>query len=247
MIRTYLTSASLFAMALLLVPGCGKKNKDSNNPDGAGDGSSVDGTDGQGDSAGTPSHARGSTATRGGGRNTKARAKSMSAAKPPRKPVEEPASLNGMAVEAWKLESNVLPNFAELGATVALGSVDMVNVADQDASAGFPGMTDLTNNFVLRLSGTINITTEAEYELCINSDDGSQLLLENTVVVDNDGKKDEATEACGLVYLTPGEYQLAIHYFQADGARMALQFAWAQDGGDKALVPSEVLFKPAAR
>ncbi len=242
MIRTHLTSASLFAMALLLVPGCGKKNDETNNPDG------VDGADGgAADGAATPSKARGSTATRGGGRNTKARAKPMNAAKPPRKPAEEPASLNGMAVEAWTLESaNVLPKFESLGNATAMTTVDMVNIADQDASAGFPGLT-LTSNYAARLSGSINITIEAEYEFCINSDDGSQLLLENTIVVDNDGTKDEAAEACALVYLTPGEYQLAIHYFQADGARMALQFAWAQDGGDKQLVPSEVLFKPVAR
>lgn len=246
MIRTYLTSASLFAMALLLVPGCGKKNKDSNNPDGAGDGDVSDGTDGQGDTAETPSKARGSTATRGAGRPTAARAKPMKSDKPPRKP-SEPASLNGMAVEAWPLDSaTMLPDFASLGTPTEKTTVEMVNIADRDAAEGFPGLK-VTSNFAARLSGSINVTVEAEYELCVNSDDGSQLLLENTLLVDNDGVKDEAAEACALVYLTPGEYQLAIHYFQADGPRLALQFAWSQDGGDKELVPSEVLFKPAAR
>lgn len=247
MIRNYLTSASLFAMALLLVPGCGKKNEETNNPDGAGDGDVVDGTDGQGGSAETPSKARGATATRGAGRPTKARATPMNSAKPPRKP-SEPATLNGMAVEAWAIDSaTALPDFSSLGTATEMTTIDMVNIADQDATAGFPGLKKLTENYAVRLNGSINITTEAEYELCINSDDGSQLLLENTLVVDNDGVKDEAAEACALVYLTPGEYQLAIHYFQAQGPRLALQFAWAQDGGDKQLVPSEVLFKPAAR
>jgi len=248
MIRTYLTSASLFAMALLLLPGCGKKNEETNNPDGGGD--VADGSSGDGDTAGTPSRARGSTATRGGGRSTKARAKPMNAAKPPRKPNgggTEPASLNGMAIEAWSIESaTALPDFSSLGNATEMAAIDMVNIASKDASEGFPGLT-LTQNYAVRLNGSINITAEAEYELCINSDDGSQLLLENTLVVDNDGIKDEASEACALVYLTPGEYQLAIHYFQADGPKLALQFAWAQDGGDKQLVPSEVLFKPVAR
>jgi hypothetical protein len=242
MIRTYLTSASLFAMALLLVPGCGKKNKDSNNPDGAGDGDVVDGTDGQE----TPSKARGSTATRGADRTTAARAKPMKTDRPPRKP-SEPASVHGMAVEAWSIDSaTALPDFASLGAATQTTTIDMVNIGDRDVADGFPGVT-LASNYAVRLTGSINITTEAEYELCVNSDDGSQLLLENTLVVDNDGVKDEPAEACALVYLTPGEYLLAIHYFQAAGPRLALQLAWSQDGGDKQLVPSEVLFKPAAR
>lgn len=245
MIRNYLTSASLFAMALLLVPGCGKKNEETTNPDGT----VTDGTDAQDGAAGTSSKARGATATRGAGRPTKARATTVKSAKPPRKPTSpsEPASLNGMAIEAWAIDSaSALPDFAKLGAATEMSAIDMVNIADRDATEGFPGLK-LTQDYAVRLNGSINITTEAEYELCLNSDDGSQLLLENTLVVDNDGVKDEAAEVCALVYLTPGEYQLAIHYFQAQGPRLALQFAWAQDGGDKQLVPSEVLFKPAAR
>lgn len=243
MIRTYLTSASFF-VALLLVPGCGKKNEDSNNPDDvAGEG----GEGAEGDGVETPSKARGATSTRGAGRPTKARAKPMKAAKPPRKPADAPQSINGMAFEAWTLEAaTALPDFGSLGTAEKLGAVDMVNIADQAASDGFAG-TDYANNFAIRLNGSLNITTSAEYELCLNSDDGSQLLLENTLVVDNDGVKDGAAEACGLVFLEAGEYQVAIHYFQADGDRLALQFAWSQDGGDKALVPTEVLFKPAAR
>jgi hypothetical protein len=245
MIRTYLTSASLFAMALLLVPGCGKKNEETQNPDGAGDGV-VDGTtDGQGDTtAGTPDKARGSTATRGGGRPTAARAKTMKAEKPPRAP-SKGTSVNGMAVEAWAIPegATALPDFSTFAAAEQKTVVDMVNVGDRDAAEGFPGLK-VTNNFATRLTGSINITTEAEYQLCLNSDDGSRLMLEGTLVVDNDGVKDGASETCAPVYLSAGEYMLEIHYFNADGARLALQFAWSQSDGEKALVPSEVQFKP---
>jgi hypothetical protein len=246
MIRTYLTAAPLFAMALLLVPGCGKKNEETQNPDGAGDGV-VDGTTDQGDTAETPSKARGSTATRGAGRPTAARTKTVKSEKPPRAP-SKPTSINGMNVEAWAIDAGAtaLPDFNAFGVAEQKTTVESVNVGDRDAAEGFPGLK-FTSNFAARLSGSINITTEAEYELCLNSDDGSQLMLEGTLVVDNDGAKDEATEACAPVYLSPGEYVLTIHYFQGDGARMALQFAWSQDGGEKQLVPTEVLFKPAAR
>lgn len=247
MIRTYLTSASLFAMALLLVPGCGKKNEDTNTPGGAGDGGAVDGTDGQGDTAGKPSKARGGTSTRGAGRPTKARATTVKTSKPPRKPADAPQSVNGMAFEAWTIEATEsMPDFGSFGEAEKRGAVDMLNIADQAAGDGFLD-TGFTTNFAARFNGSVNIIEAGEYELCLNSDDGSQLLLENTLVVDNGGGKDGANESCGLVYLESGEYQLAVHYFQGGGDRIALQFAWAKDGGDKALVPSEVLFKPDAR
>ena len=105
----------------------------------------------------------------------------------------------------------------------------------------------MKQDFAIRFSGSINITEEAEYDLCLHSDDGSQLLLENTVVVDNDGVHDAAVETCELVYLAPGEYLLEIRYFQASGPTLTMHFAWAINGGDKVIVPTEVLFKPVAQ
>jgi hypothetical protein len=246
MIRTYLTSASLFALALLLVPGCGKKNEETNTPGGAGDGE-VDGTDGQGDTAGKPSKARGGTSTRGAGRPTKARATTVKTTKPARKPADAPQSINGMAFEAWSIDAaDKLPDFSAFGSAEKRGAVEQLNVADQAAADGFLD-TGLSTNFAARFNGSLNIAEAGEYELCLNSDDGAQLMLEGTLVVDNDGVKDGASEVCGLVYLESGEYLLDVLYFQSEGDRLALQFAWAKDGGDKALVPSEVLFKPDAR
>ncbi len=248
MIRSYLSLASLAAALLLVTPGCGKKNEETQNPDGAaGDGGSVDGTDGQGGSqTSKPSKARGATATRSGGRKTVAR--KVTSKKPPRATGGGGGGdqgPNGMIAEAWQLESlTALPDFSTLGAATATASLTDVNIAERDFTDGFPGL-NVKENYAVRLNGSLNITTEAEYELCLNSDDGSKLLLEDTPVVDNDGVKDAPTEGCGLVYLAPGEYKLEIQYFQGSGPSLALQFAWAADGGDKTLVPSEALFKPA--
>ena len=241
--RTYL---SLAMVSVLALAGCAKKqNDETQNPDAVTDG------DGSADSdaaAGT-SRARGSTATRSGGRNTKAR--KITSKKPPRPIVnpdpEQPEQdgPNGLLAEGFTLASaDAVPDFASLGDASASFFVPNLDFDEDDAANGFPGAADLTSNYGVRFSGSINITAEAEYELCLHSDDGSQLLLEDTLLVDNDGVHEAAVEVCELVYLPPGEYKLEIRYIQADGPLFTMHFAWAIDGGEKVIVPTEVLFKP---
>ncbi|PRQ03716.1 PA14 domain protein [Enhygromyxa salina] len=244
-----LTSAlflTLPMISLLALAGCAKNQSDeTENPDAAADGeSTADGADG----AATQSRARGSTVTRSAGRLTKARL--VTSKKPPRAVVdipegEEESGPNGLFAEAYSLTAvDALPDFTSLDAPVESFEVANLDIDEDDVSNGFPGATDLSENYALRFSGSLNILEEAEYELCLHSDDGSQLLLEDTLVVDNDGVHDSPVEACELVYLAPGEYALEVRYFQATGPLLAMHFAWAINGGEKVIVPSEVLFKP---
>ncbi|WP_181233704.1 PA14 domain-containing protein [Enhygromyxa salina] len=233
-------------VSVLALAGCAKKQVDeTQNPDGVTD------ADGSGDSdsasSGT-SRARGSTATRSGGRNTKAR--KVTSKKPPR-PIVVPdenggeEGPNGLLAEGFAVAAvSAVPDFSTLGEPSSSFVVANLDFDEDDAANGFPGDPSLTSNYALRFSGSINITEEAEYELCLHSDDGSQLLLEDTLLVDNDGVHDGAVETCELLYLAPGEYRLEIRYIQADGPLMTMHFAWSMDGGDKVIVPTEVLFKP---
>ncbi len=246
MTRTSLSLATVFVLALA---GCANKtNEQTQTPDADGDTGAVDGTGGSGDeTAATPSRARKSTAPRGAGRNTKAR--KMTAKKPPREPTgevpSEDSGPNGLIAEAFKLDAaEAMPEFSALGEPVQRFEVPNLDYDEVDASSGFPGLDALQDNYALRFMGSINIVEEAEYELCLHSDDGSQLLLEDTLVVDNDGVHDAPVEACELVYLAAGEYRLQINYLQGSGPLLAMHFAWAVNGGEKAIVPTEVLFKP---
>jgi hypothetical protein len=233
-------SPLVFALAL---GGCAKKpSEETQNPDsvaGEGDGS----TDG---ASAKPSKARGATSTRSGGRNTKAR--KLTAKKPARAPVVTPEEKgpNGLVATAFSLASDSLPeDFALLGAPLETFEVPNLDFDEIDFTNGFPGSAALKENYALQFSGSINVVEEAEYELCLHSDDGSQLLLEGMLVVDNNGVHEAAVEACELVYLAPGEYMLEVRYFQASGPLLALHLAWAINGGEKTIVPKEVLFKPA--
>lgn len=245
MTRIYVSLTT--AIVALAVSGCAKnKPEDTQNPDGtAADGAG----DGTGDAdAQTPSRARGATSTRGAGSKAKGRTASLAAKKPPRAPSTTPQDKgpNGLQVELFATDPiDKLPSYESIGAVIETFTVPNVDF-DDAVAANFAGSKKATGNYAMRFTGSINVEAEAEYELCLHSDDGSQLLLEGTLVVSNDGVFDSATETCELVYLAAGEYQLEIDYFQADGPSATLHFAWAVDGGEKGIVPTEVLFKPAA-
>lgn len=235
---------------VLALAGCSKKpGEDTQNPDSvAGD---ADGSDGSGDTDGTsanPSKARGATSTRSGGRNTKAR--KLTAKKPARKPLPDPdegvAGPNGLLATAVSFAGDSLPeDFSTLGPALESFEVPNLDFDETDFTNGFPGAKALKENYALQFKGSINVVEEAEYELCLHSDDGSQLLLEGMLVVDNNAVHEAAVEVCELVYLAPGEYMLEIRYFQGSGPLLALHMAWAMNGGEKTIVPTDVLFKPA--
>jgi hypothetical protein len=231
----------------LALAGCSKNSgEDTQNPDsvaGEGDDGSTD-TDG---ASAKPSKARGSTSTRSAGGGTKAR--KMTAKKPARKPLPAPdegvAGPNGLLATVLKFAGDKLPeDMSTLGAAVETFEVANLDIDEVDFTNGFPGVKTLKENYALQFKGSINVVAEAEYELCLHSDDGSQLLLEGMLVVDNNGVHEAPVEVCELVYLAPGEYLLEIRYFQGSGPLLALHMAWAVDGGEKVIVPTEVLFKP---
>jgi hypothetical protein len=249
MTRNYLSLATVLALALA---GCAKNNTtDTQNPGTTGgDSGSVDGTagtgDGTGDTASKSSRARTSTAPRGADRDTKARR--VSTKKPPRVMPDAPTDEtgpNGLLAEVFVLDAlDAMPDFSTLAAPAESFPVPNLDFDEVKASEGFPGVSSAKENYAVRFTGSINVVEEAEYDLCLHSDDGSQLLLEDTLVVDNDGVLDSPTEACELVYLAPGEYMIEVRYFQSAGPLLAMHFAWSINGADKVIVPTEVLFKP---
>jgi len=146
-------------------------------------------------------------------------------------------------------EVTELPAFDDLGDPTAVIAVDTLDVPPRDFKQGFPGVeSDVNEWFAIHFRGSLNIVEGqgGEYNLCMNSDDGSQLYLDENPVVDNDGVHGPK-EKCELVYLEPGEYQVDVLYFQGPRYEIALQWSWAKDGGEKIIVPSEVLFRPRDR
>jgi hypothetical protein len=157
-------------------------------------------------------------------------------------------TMNGLIGEVFDLGGQVsgLPDFSTLGAPAATIVVANLDVPVRNFEQGFPAVgKNLLEWFAIRFTGSLNVTEGGEYELCLNSDDGSKLFLEDTLVVDNDGLH-SATQKCEIVYLEAGEYGIRVEYFQGPATEIALQLLWAKDGGALAPVPSDVLFRPDA-
>ena len=204
------------------------------------------------DAGGSSVKARDTTLTKGATVGPKV-VKRVPTAKPP-KP-EEPATPakpkkgryvtpNGLLGEAFVISAtDKLPDFATFSAAKA---VFIAPTLDSSATAPLTVPAGVASPVALRFTGSLNVTEAAEYNLCTTSQDGSQILLESTVVVDNDGvKKDGPVELCELVALDPGEYAIEVRSFHVTGP-VVLRLSWAKgkDGAQEA-ISTRNLYKPA--
>lgn len=196
---------------------------------------------------------RDSTTTRGASVGPKV-VKRIAATKPPKpeEPATPPATKpkpgrattpNGLLGEVFTIDAAAekLPDFAGLTAK----SVFIAPNLDSDAAAPLKGLPKNTAApIALRFTGSVNVLTAGEYKLCSATDDGSQLLIEDTLIVDNDGVKTEASEACEVVSLDPGEYKLELRSFHTS-APIAVRLSWAEGkDGTPVAIPIKNLYKP---
>lgn len=237
-------------------PDAGKVDYDVGQPSGGGDGGG-DAPASDGGDAGPTVKGRDSTTTRGNTAGPKV-VKRVATTKPPKpeepaptEPAKKPSRKgrvdpNGLLGEAFTIPATtdkVPEDFAALGAPRKLFIASTVASSESAPVPGLPAA--VTAPLALRFTGSLNVTEAAEYKLCTSSVDGSQLLLESTVVVDNDGlKKDGAAEVCEIVALDPGEYGLEVRSFHVTGP-VIVNLTWAKgkDGTPEA-IPTKSLFKP---
>ena len=110
-------------------------------------------------------------------------------------------------------------------------------VIDWDAPDDFGGLQD---NFVVEALANLTIEEADTYEFRLISDDGSELLIDDQLVVDHDGLHGD-TAKDGSVTLGAGVHDLRINYFEAGGGER-LTLMWRRTGQvDFTLVPGSVL------
>lgn len=262
MIRNSLILVASFG----LLAGCASSNSSTQSPDAgnvkydvgqpgsAGSGANPDAPVAE-DGGGAPQVAKGrdSTTTKAVGVTPKA-VKKIATTKPP-KP-EEPAAdpkkptrkgrVNpyGLLAEAFTIEASAtkLPDFSALTTPTALFIATALESNAATPLAGAPATVKAP--IALRFTGSLNVTAANEYKLCTTSSDGSQLMIEDTLVVDNDGVRAEAKEVCELVNLEPGEYKIEVRSFHVSGP-VQITASWAAGkDGTPAAIPGRNLFKP---
>jgi len=93
-----------------------------------------------------------------------------------------------------------------------------------------------------RFTGKILVDQSGTYTFYTSSNDGSELRINNALVVENNGKH-VVLEREGSVNLTAGLHDIEVTYFQSNGGE-ALDVYWSGAGLPKQLISNEVLFAP---
>ncbi len=97
------------------------------------------------------------------------------------------------------------------------------DISARDFKDGFPGVPGNKDEwFAIHWDGTINVTKAGTYNFKMISDDGARLMLDDQLVVNDDGLH-APKEATGSYSLTSGPHHLVIDYFQGPKWQIALQ------------------------
>ncbi|MDW3094990.1 MAG: Ig-like domain-containing protein [Gammaproteobacteria bacterium] len=119
-----------------------------------------------------------------------------------------------------------LPDFTALS-PIATGTNDTISL----------NVTSQTDTFGLVFTNQISVTTAGTYEFQTTSDDGSALLIDNNLIVDNDGLHAPITVG-GQLFLNPGVYQLRVEYF-SKGTNGFLDVQYRVAGGGFEAIPAD--------
>jgi alpha-L-rhamnosidase len=96
-------------------------------------------------------------------------------------------------------------------------------------------------DYGLTFTGYIEIKRAGEYLFYCLSNDGSQVFVNNSLVVDNDGGH-LSIEESGEITLSPGNHLIVVKYFQTGGGK-ELKVSYEGPGFEKMEIPAYVLFK----
>ena len=96
-----------------------------------------------------------------------------------------------------------------------------------------------TNQFAYIFNGFINITTAGSYRFRTLSDDGSVVVVDGSLVVDNDGGHAAVTVTSDPITLSAGFHSIEVRYFeQAGGDTFVFTYETPGGGGFTALPPA---------
>ncbi len=102
-----------------------------------------------------------------------------------------------------------------------------IDKIDFKTTADFGGPED---NFLVHITGYLNVTETGDYKFRLSSDDGSKFHIRDEVIIDNDGLHGD-TPAVGQFKLTAGEHPIYVEYFES-GADNVLKLEWQKPGSN---------------
>lgn len=116
-------------------------------------------------------------------------------------------TISNLTATSYEWGGRTLPNFSTLTKEeeTRVYSFDINAIKRRDRVA-------------IRFTGTLNVTDSSPVNYTIASDDGSRLLIDGNVIIDNDGPHG-VIEKSASVSLEPGKHAIEVQYFNAGGGR----------------------------
>lgn len=96
-------------------------------------------------------------------------------------------------------------------------------------------------SYAMQFYSYLQIEKGGKYTFYINSNDGSQLFVDDKLLIDNGGEHG-AREISNSVELTPGKHSIRSDYFQAGGGKV-LSVSYESEEIKKQYLPESLLFK----
>jgi hypothetical protein len=137
---------------------------------------------------------------------------------------------SGVDYEYFEGTWNNLPDFDVL-IPVAEDIVDNFDITPRNQD----------NNFGFRFTALIEVPVNGTYTFYTTSDDGSQLFINDSLVVDNDGLHG-MVESSGSIYLDAGRHPITVTFFENGGGE-GLIVSYDGPGIPKTVIPDEVLWR----
>lgn len=138
------------------------------------------------------------------------------------------AKLSGLSFEYYEKSLPELPEFDRLTPD-ATGTCENFTLA----------VAKRKGDFALRFRGILTAPTEGDYKFYTTSDDGTRLLIDEKIVVENNGIH-PAQERSAPVKLSAGDHTITVLYFDG-GGQTEMKIEWKPPGGKHEEIPSNLL------
>jgi hypothetical protein len=122
--------------------------------------------------------------------------------------------------------------------------MSQLNISPRHFGLGLPGL-DISEWFGLDIRFTLNIPQDVTRDFLLLSDDGAILLIDDVVVINNDGLHG-ADAVMGTANLAKGLHNVRVRYFQGPGDG-ALMLGWkSPKSADYLPIPTRLMGRPGA-
>ncbi|HEY4365213.1 MAG TPA: PA14 domain-containing protein [Bryobacteraceae bacterium] len=153
---------------------------------------------------------------------------------------------SGLQGQVYHIPRNTarLPDFHKIKPRGSVYTTSL-NIPPQSFKQGFPGVTKRFEWFAIDYTGRFWIEREGEYRFQLTSDDGSNLYIDDRLIVENDGLH-APLDGEGSAMLESGVHRIRVSYFQGPREQVALVLKIAGPGEELRIFSTDE-FKPPSQ